>query len=140
MQKPLVKSMKESFLTCFPTVPSVGITIPGIIFTIATNSERNSIVSLAMATSHNSVSLKNFGHLNAYNIYNVCSTLPRQGLAKSVMIALINHLISQGISRFILEVHPDNIAAKSLYSSLGFNKIGTSVEREVAYDVMYLSF
>ncbi len=47
-----------------------------------------------------------------------------QGFGRQSLIALINHLRQQGITRFHLEVRESNPAAQGLYGSLGFKQVG----------------
>lgn len=136
----LLKSMKLGFQQCFPQNIGIGIVVPSTTYMITTDARKTQVAAIAMITPYNSDSLNSYNNLQAHSIFNVCSSIPQQGLAKSVLIALINNSIANGINSFILEVLPSNTVAKSLYSSLGFIKVGTSQAGTSAFDVMLLNF
>lgn len=48
----------------------------------------------------------------------------RRGLAREVLSALLGAVGARGIRRVTLEVRPSNVAALSLYGSLGFRECG----------------
>ena len=50
--------------------------------------------------------------------------IQNQGFGRQSLVALINRLQQQGISRIHLEVRESNLAARSLYASSGFKQVG----------------
>lgn len=55
----------------------------------------------------------------------VLSPMRRQGLARSLVIHALQTGVDQGAVRAVLEVRASNVAAQSLYHSLGFRQIAT---------------
>jgi ribosomal-protein-alanine N-acetyltransferase len=60
------------------------------------------------------------------HILNVCTdpALPRQGLGRRLLRALLLQARGRGAQRVFLEVRPSNPAAIALYHAEGFNEIG----------------
>jgi RimJ/RimL family protein N-acetyltransferase len=144
----MVDSLINSLYQCFPEY-SPSIVIPSILYILTTDESRSNIIASCNASKYSPPSI---GSLNispelknrisrAYYISSVCaSTNYRgQGLSKSVMILMLNDLISKGITSFILEVLPDNKIAYTLYQSLGFRKIASTNDNTNTYDLLFLS-
>jgi ribosomal-protein-alanine N-acetyltransferase len=55
----------------------------------------------------------------------VLSSVRRQGLGRSLVIHALQTGVDQGAGRAVLEVRASNVAAQSLYQSLGFRQIAT---------------
>jgi len=51
------------------------------------------------------------------------SILRRQGIARALMETGINHAKTEGVTKIFLEVADQNIAAKALYTGLGFTQL-----------------
>ena len=64
--------------------------------------------------------------LDEAEIPNVCvkSSARKQGVGKQMMTVLIEEAQKLGMSVLFLEVRESNVAARRLYESLGFEKIG----------------
>ncbi len=58
----------------------------------------------------------------------VAAAFRRRGLAKTMMTLLIGTLRQEGVLRLFLEVGAENLAARALYSSLGFSQVGRRKE------------
>jgi ribosomal protein S18 acetylase RimI-like enzyme len=58
----------------------------------------------------------------------VSEQFQRQGIARKLFNGLIEHLKKRGINKIMLEVDNQNIAAITLYQSLGFKKISTRIK------------
>ena len=68
----------------------------------------------------------------------------RQGLAATLIGALINRLGERGVSRITLDVAEDNAAARALYRSFGFTEDGRrpryyTTGRDVPVDAVLMS-
>ncbi|MAB11862.1 ribosomal protein S18-alanine N-acetyltransferase [Hyphomonas sp.] len=68
----------------------------------------------------------------------------RQGLATTLIGALINRLGERGVSRITLDVAEDNAAARALYRSFGFTEDGRrpryyTTGRDVPVDAVLMS-
>jgi hypothetical protein len=139
LQSTLVDSMKKSFGECFPET-TIGIIVPSEIYMMSSTANRNDSIALAFISPTTPDSINVHKNLEAYYIYNVCSNIDYrgQGLAKSIMITMLNNLYSQGQTRFILEVLNTNTVAYNLYTGLGFRKISSTLEEDKTYDVLYL--
>ena len=61
-------------------------------------------------------------HIGLYAIH-VDPFYRRQHLARSICIRILNEGIRQGARHAYLQVLPDNVSAKNLYSSLGFSDL-----------------
>jgi hypothetical protein len=136
----LVDSLSKSLTECFPEVSGIGIIIPSEMYMICTDADRSQVAASATATMYLPKDLKKYKYLKAYYIFNVCSGINfrGQGLAKSVMISMLNDLNSKGHNNFLLEVLPSNQVAYALYISMGFQKIAITSDGHVNYDLMYL--
>jgi diamine N-acetyltransferase len=55
----------------------------------------------------------------------------RRGYGRAAMIALIDHAEKLGHQNLALSYHPTNVAARSLYQSMGFVETGEVVDDEV---------
>lgn len=134
----LVNTMSSTLTRCFPESQGIGIIIPCNIYIITTDESRSNVISVLAATQFIPDNLQ--GYNGAYYISSVCtdSCCRGQGLAKSLMITMLNDLISQGVKEFILEVLPGNKSAYKLYSSLGFVKVKTITEDGETFDVLSL--
>lgn len=132
----LLKILSE----CFPDINEVGANVPIGIYHITP--DKSNVISCAFATSHlPSPSLTAYTHLNAWYVFNVCtdSRYRGRGLAKSVIIYMVNQLRKQGVKSLLLEVLPDNEAAYSIYRSLGFARLDTIYDDGAQYDILYLN-
>lgn len=130
----LVNSLSKSLHECFPDVEA-GIPVPCELYMICTDETRSNIAASLAISTHLP---ENIGtHPNTYYISNVCAgtAFRGQGLAKSLMICMLNNLISAGHHHFLLEVAPNNTIAYTLYISLGFQHIQTIAD----YYLMYLN-
>lgn len=133
----LVTSLTKSLNECFPG-SDVGITLPSIIYMITSDNERSNVIASCMATLYFPESVNQYKIHDSYYIFNVCSNVQGQGLAKSIMICMLNDLINKGYKNFMLEVAPTNIIAYNLYQSLGFKKLISTSDNSEIYDLMAL--
>lgn len=136
----LVDSLMKNLAECFPGTEA-GITIPSEIYMISSNMERDDIIACVYVSPYSPESIGAYTDIGAYYVYNVCADINYrgQGLAKSIMITMLNDLYSRGQTRFILEVLDSNTVAYTLYTSLGFKKISSSYEEDKTYDILYLT-
>ena len=137
----LVNSLTNSLQECFPGV-NAGIMLPSEVYMICSDKERSNIVASGAATLNIPDSLNEYKMMNPYYIYNVCSIIQvrGQGLAKSIMITMLNDLMSdkKGYNKFLLEVDQTNTVAYNLYISLGFHKLTSIGEDGKTYDLLLL--
>lgn len=118
-------SLIQDMLDCFGQL--AGFFLPSNIYTVSTDpNNQNVVTSASVSITQNNQTLP-IQFRDGYLIYNACthSNYKRQGLMKSVLIMLINEILSMNPkSNIYLEVDPNNNAAISLYTSLGFQKVG----------------
>lgn len=135
-----VDSLTKSLTECFPEVSGLGIIVPGEMYMICTDANRSEVAASAAATTYLPNELNQYAYLKAYYIFSVCSgtEFRGQGLAKSLMILMLNDLIGRGHNNFLLEVLPSNVVAYTLYASMGFQKIAVTSDGHVNYDLLYL--
>lgn len=132
-----IDSITELFQECFPGV-SAGITVPSDVFIISVVPDHKEVVAICVVDPYLPTFIKGT-YEGAYHISDVCTgaMYRGRGLAKSLLVCMLNNLINKGITKFILEVLQDNTAAYSLYTSLGFKKIQTYQDGK-SYDVLML--
>jgi len=137
----LVDSLSKSLKNCFKEAYTIGITVPCEIYMITTDANRSNVIASVAATLYSPDSIGKYKQHKAYYIFNVCakSEFRGQGLAKSIMITMLNNLINKGYKEFLLEVLPDNSIAYSLYKSLGFEKVSVIKNGTKSYDLLYLT-
>jgi hypothetical protein len=119
---------------CFPEAFSPGITLPSIMYLYLQN---DNLIAITMATD----SIPDYlSYLDGWYLFNVCTDSHYQGrgIAKSLLICMINDLILKGSHSFILEVDVTNIRAYRLYMSLGFVKINSTSHNDKLHDVLQL--
>lgn len=135
----LVESLSKSLKDCFPEYPA-GIIVPSELYMITTDENRSDVIASCTATLHGPASIGRYKAVGPY-IFSVCanSEYRGQGLAKTVMISMLNDLISKGYRTFTLEVLPSNTVAYSLYQSLGFKKVAITKDGGHVYDLMQLT-
>lgn len=140
MSKEIFNSLSQSLYDGFPESKSIGIFVPSELFTITTDESHTDVIASCLVTKFFPESLSQYRYLNAYYISNVCvrSEYKGQGLAKSVIVAMINDLCQRKIFKFILEVSPDNDVAYNLYTSLGFVKFASTKDDHYIYHVLFL--
>lgn len=128
-------SLESSYRSCFPDV-SVGITVPSELYMVTSDESRTNVLTSCIVTNY--IPDEVGAHTGAYYIFNVCaiSEIRGQGLAKSIMVTMLNDLMGRGVTKFILEVLPTNTVAYTLYTSLGFERIATTYQGE--YDILML--
>lgn len=132
----LVKSLDE----CFHYGENTGVWIPSVIYIDTTDEQYVNIIATATATTNLSVLPEKYRNIEKTRyISSVCAgnAYRGQGITKSVMISLLNDLIREGVTSFLLEVEPDNIPAYKLYSGLGFVKIDDTFDFK-HYHLLYL--
>jgi len=121
----MASSLSKSLNECFGMIPK-GIILPVNVVISSTDPNYNNIVSSA-AVSPSLTNLPLKYHIEgSYYIFNVCTAevYRKKGLGKSVLIALINDIISKGLTSTIqILVDPVNLSAYRLYVSLGFIKV-----------------
>lgn len=134
----LIDTMSASLNRCFPESTGIGMIIPCNIYLIANDETRSNVISVLGASSYPPDNLRRYN--GAYYIFNVCTDnyYRGQGLAKSLMITMLNDLITQGVEQFILEVLPHNTRAYNLYTSLGFVKVETITMDGKIFDLLSL--
>lgn len=134
----LSESLEETLAECFPGV-DLGIMVPSEFYYVATNSARTNVAASCVVSRYLPEAVSHYA--GAYYISNVCAgaNFRGQGLAKSVMVCMLNNLLNQGVNRFLLEVDVTNTVAYTLYLSLGFNKVASVTEDDKTYDVLLLS-
>jgi hypothetical protein len=133
----LVNSISKILIDCFG---GGGVGVPCETYIITDDINRSNVIASASATLYPPNSVNKYKQLKPYYIFNVCanSQFRGQGLAKSIMITMLNDLINKGFNQFILEVIPNNLVAYSLYKSLGFIKLTTTTDSGKIYDLLYL--
>lgn len=138
LSEQLVDSLSKSLKDCFPEYPP-GIIVPSELYMITTDEERSNIIASCTSTLYGPESIGEYRTVGPY-IFSVCSNSEYrgQGLAKTIMICMLNDLIGKGYRGFTLEVLPDNKVAYSLYISLGFQKVATTTSENEVYDLLYL--
>lgn len=136
----LVESLSKSVEDCFPEYPA-GIIVPSKLYVITTDENRSNVIASCTATLNGPASIGRYKAVGPY-IFSVCTNneYRGQGLSKTIMISMLNDLISQGYRKFTLEVLPSNTVAYSLYQSLGFKKVATTKDDDNnIYDLLYLN-
>ena len=136
----LIDSLSKSLNECFPDSVA-GMIVPSEFYMITSDANRDNVIASVSACTNLPQSLGEYANISGYYIYNVCSNTDHrgQGLAKSIIITMLNDLYIKGANMFILEVLDSNIIAYTLYISLGFIKISSSYEEDKTYDVLYLA-
>lgn len=139
MNDTIVKNMRNLLTKCFPRSTGIGVIIPSNIYIITTDENRDNIVSILGVSRYIPEHIQQYN--NAYYIFSVCTdtNYQKQGLAKSLLISMLNDLIAQGANNFLLEVNPTNSSAYNIYHSLGFTKINTTMIHEETYDLLSLN-
>jgi len=134
LNREIINNMIKIFTECFPNGANTGIFLPSNIYFISSTDDPMNIITILFASQVPSKYPK------TYLITTVCTDINErgQGLAKSLLIAMLNDLINQGIFHFVLDVSPDNKTAYNIYTSLGFTKIGTSLHDNKILDVLSL--
>lgn len=132
----LMNSLSRNMSECFPSV-NTGFIVPSDVYLMTSDSTNSNIIALTMITSFLPNSLIKYRDRGQY-IYSVCSAneYRGQGLAKSIMIAMINDYLNRNIKSFFLEVLTSNLIAYNLYTSIGFVKVDTTDNG--TYDVLHL--
>lgn len=135
----LIDTISLSLKECFPESQPAMI-IPSEFYMMTSDEDHQNIIASVASSLYLPNSVSKYKYLNAYYIYNVCANIKYrgQGLTKSIMITMLNGIISKGHDRFLLEVAPNNTVAYTLYTSLGFKKIDTVIENNKQYDILYL--
>lgn len=119
---------------CFPEASSPGITVPSMMYLYLQN---DNLIAITMATD----SMPDYlSYLDGWYLFNVCTDSHYQGrgIAKSLLICMINDLILKGSYSFILEVDITNLRAYKLYTTLGFIKINSTSHNDKFHDVLQL--
>lgn len=147
INKNLVDSLSRSLSECFPG-PPIGIIIPSELYFISTDEAQSNIIASASASFYSPPGIQQLqlDHITmtkintAYYISNVCARTQYrgQGLAKSVLISMINDISQKGYRTFTLEVDVTNTIAYTLYTSIGFQKVASIIEEGNVYDLLLL--
>lgn len=122
-------SLSKSLYECFDKT-EIGVILPSNIVVAASDTNYHNIISSAAVTTSLIVLPIKYRIPRSHYIFNVCTKSDHRGkgLSKSVLIALINNILSMGFSTIIyLEVDPLNLSAYNLYISLGFVKIDETI-------------
>ena len=126
---------------CFADTSDIYVIIPSIIYFISEDENYGNLIAALMACPEVPDYLSDY--TNAFYISSVCthSDHRQKGLAKSLMITMLNDLISQGVTEFALEVLPSNTSAYNLYTSLVFVKLDPIylTELNIVHDLLLLS-
>lgn len=122
-----------------PGMSSAGLGTPSTIYIMTRDNKFTEMLTTAATPMLIALPTK-YHTFESYYIYNVGAkhTHSGQGLAKSILMTLINDLIGIGIKSFLLEVDPNNITAYNLYTGLGFQKIDNHAIGPKWYDLLYL--
>ena len=139
LSESLVDSLSKSLKECFPE-NEPAIIIPSEVYMITIDKTRSNIIASCVATLNAPQSIGQYANIGAYYIFNVCANtnIRGQGLAKSVMISMLNDLIGKGYNTFVLEVLPTNKVAYNLYESFGFQRVSSTNDGTDTYDLLYL--
>ena len=129
-----IRDLTQTMFECFNSYP--GFCIPCDIYSASIN---NNIISCAVVSSSQNILNIPSQFNDGYLIYNVCTLYKyrRKGLAKSILIMLINDLLTLDPKcNIYLEVDIQNTIAYDLYSSLRFEKVGKNEHKNVLYHIM----
>lgn len=136
----LIASILRICYDCFK-INKIFVIIPTYIYTITTNRADNNVISMLCVTKKIPQYFLTIVCPESYYIFNVCTDTRyrNQGLAKSLLINMLNDLIESGAKSFALSVSPDNFTAYKLYLSLGFEKIHSYMQNKIMFDLLALT-